>query len=197
MKRKSVSRRTFLGSAAAMATMFASAAAAHEEAAFELPEDYLPKVIDMQVSLAPGAVHVFPNQFRLFLTLPDNQALRYTVGVGRPGLYHAGNFTVGAKREWPSWKPTPAMIKRNPDAYARYADGLPGGVDNPLGARALYLYDGSGYDTALRIHGTNKPRTIGTAVSNGCARLTNDHITDLYDRIAVGAPVFLYPQTKV
>ena len=135
MKGKNLSRRSFLGSAAAMAAMFASSAAAHEDPPFEMPVDYLPTLIDMQVPLPPGMIHVFPNQFRLFLTLPDNQALRYTVGVGRPGLYHAGRFTVGAKREWPSWKPTPAMIRRNPDAYARYADGVPGGVDNPLGAR--------------------------------------------------------------
>ena len=177
-----------------MTTLFTSSAFAHEEPPFEMPVDYLPTLVDMQVPLLPGMIHVFPNQFRLFLTLPENMALRYTVGVGRPGLYHAGRFTVGAKREWPSWKPTPAMIRRNPDAYAQYADGVPGGVDNPLGARALYLFNADGHDTALRIHGTNKPGTIGTAVSNGCARLTNDHIVDLYDRVPVGTPVILYEQ---
>lgn len=190
-------RRAFLKSLAAMTTLFAGSAFAHEEGPFDLPVEYLPTLIDMQVTLLPGVIHVFPNQFRLYLTLPDNQALRFTVGVGRPGLYHAGQFSVGAKREWPNWKPTPQMIARNPDAYARFADGMPGGVDNPLGARALYLFNDAGHDTALRIHGTNKPRTIGTAVSNGCARLTNDHITDLYDRVAVGARVFLYEQTAV
>ena len=87
------------------------------------------------------------------------------------------------------------MIRRNPDAYARYANGMPGGEENPLGARALYLFDGSGHDTYLRIHGTNKPRTIGSAVSNGCARLTNEHIIDLYDRVPVGTPVILYTQS--
>ncbi len=171
--------------------------AAHQEAPFILPDDYLPTLVNVPPSLAAGVIHVFPNDFRLFLTLPNAQALRYTVGVGKPGLYHAGQFTVNMKREWPSWKPTRAMILRNPDAYARYADGMPGGEDNPLGARALYLFDDNGQDTALRIHGTNKPRTIGTAVSNGCARLTNDHITDLYDRVPIGTPVFLYEQTAI
>lgn len=180
-----------------IAAMFGQALplSAHEEPAFVLPEDYTPKLVDMPVTLAAGAIHVFPNEFRLFLTLPDKQALRYTVGVGKPGLYHAGQFAVGAKQKWPSWKPTRAMIERDPVAYAQYADGMPGGEDNPLGARALYLFDAGGADTYLRIHGTNNPRTIGTAVSNGCARLTNDHITDLYDRVPIGAPVFLYEQT--
>ena len=89
------------------------------------------------------------------------------------------------------------MIRRDPEAYAQYAGGMPGGKDNPLGARALYLFDGKGRDTYLRIHGTNKPRTIGTAVSNGCARLTNDHITDLYDRVPIGTTVYLYEQAAV
>lgn len=195
MKGKIGNRRAFLGAFGAMTIVFTGSAGAHEEPSFEMPEDYLPTLVDMQVTLIPGIIHVFPNQFRLYLTLPDNQALRYTVGVGRPGLYHAGQFTVGAKREWPNWKPTPAMIKRNREAYAQYADGMPGGVDNPLGARALYLFNDAGQDTALRIHGTNKPRTIGTAVSNGCARLTNEHITDLYERVALGAQVFLHEQT--
>ena len=170
---------------------------AHQEEPFLLPEDYLPTLVDLPPFVPAGVIHVFPNEFRLFLTLPDERALRYTVGVGKPGLYHAGQYTVGMKREWPSWKPTPAMIKRNPDAYARYADGMPGGEDNPLGARALYHFDADGHDSYLRIHGTNKPRTIGTAVSNGCARLTNDHVTDLFDRVPIGTAVILHRQTAV
>lgn len=189
-------RRDFV---AALVATFGTAlsAAAHEDQPFVLPEDYYPTLVNLPPYVRAGNIHVFPNQFRLFLTLPNAEALRYTVGVGKPGLYHAGQFTVGMKREWPSWKPTAAMIKRNPDAYARFADGMPGGEDNPLGARALYLFDAKGRDTYLRIHGTNKPRTIGTAVSNGCARLTNDHIADLYDRVPVGASVYLHEQTPV
>ena len=189
-------RREFI---AAIAATLASALplSAHQDKPFVLPDDYLPKVVDVPPSVAAGVIHVFPNEFRLFLTLPNAQALRYTVGVGKPGLYHSGQFTIGMKREWPSWKPTPAMIERNPEAYAQYAGGMPGGEENPLGARALYLVDANGHDTYLRIHGTNKPRTIGTAVSNGCARLTNDHITDLYERVAVGMPVILHPQAPI
>lgn len=86
------------------------------------------------------------------------------------------------------------MIRRDPDSYAKYSDGMPGGIDNPLGARALYLFDADGRDTYLRIHGTNEPRTIGTAVSNGCARLTNDHVRILYDHVELGTRVELYPQ---
>ena len=189
-------RRDFIAAVAAI-LVTSRPASAHQEPPFVLPEDFLPTLVDVPPSLRAGVIHVFPNEFRLFLILPNAQALRYTVGVGKPGLYHAGQFTVGMKREWPSWKPTPAMIRRNPDAYARFADGMPGGEDNPLGARALYLFDDSGHDTYLRIHGTNKPRTIGSAVSNGCARLTNDHITDLYDRVPVGTPVILYAQSAV
>ena len=98
------------------------------------------------------------------------------------------------KKEWPSWKPTPAMVKREPEKYEKYAeDGMPGGLDNPLGARALYLFV-DGRDTYLRIHGTNQPSTIGRAVSNGCARLVNDHIIELYEKVPLGTKVYLYPK---
>lgn len=193
---QNLQRREFI---AAMAGTFGAALplSAHQAEPFVLPDDFLPTIVDTVAQMPVGVIHVFPDQFRLYLTLPDQKALRYTVGVGRPGLYHAGEFTVGAKREWPSWTPTPAMIERDPDAYAEFADGMPGGVDNPLGARALYLHDPQGVDSYLRIHGTNLPQTIGTAVSNGCARLTNDHITDLFDRVPVGTRVYLYPQAAV
>ena len=189
-------RRDFIAAVAAT-LVTARPVPAHQEPPFVLPDDFLPTRVDVPPSLRAGVIHVFPNEFRLFLILPNAQALRYTVGVGKPGLYHAGQFTVGMKREWPSWKPTPAMMRRNPDSYARFADGMPGGADNPLGARALYLFDDKGHDTYLRIHGTNKPRTIGSAVSNVCARLINDHITDLYDRVPVGTPVILHAQRAV
>jgi lipoprotein-anchoring transpeptidase ErfK/SrfK len=167
---------------------------AHQELPFEMPVDFLPTVVRISEQFQPGELHVLPDQFRLYWTIPDQKAIRYSVGVGRPGLYHSGTFVVGRKSKWPRWTPTPEMIERDPEAYEQFSEGMPGGVDNPLGARALYLFDQSGRDTYLRIHGTNKPRTIGTRVSNGCARLTNEHITDLYNRVPVGTRVFMYEQ---
>ena len=113
-------------------------------------------------------------------------------GVDRNGINI--EFTVERKAKWPWWRPTNAMIRREPHKYAKYKGGLKGGPNNPLGARALYLYDDKGRDTYLRIHGTNAPETIGSAVSNGCARLTNEHVKDLYERVEIGARVFLYPK---
>ncbi|WP_425303920.1 L,D-transpeptidase [Wenxinia saemankumensis] len=151
-----------------------------------------PTLVNVAEGIGPGEIHVDPNRFRLYWTLPEpGRAIRYAVGIGRRGLYESGSFRVGRKAEWPSWTPTPDMIERDPEAYEQYADGMPGGPNNPLGARALYLFAGS-RDTYLRIHGTNAPATIGRAVSNGCARLTNEYIVDLYNRVPVGAQVYLY-----
>ncbi len=124
--------------------------------------------------------------------MANNEALQYSIGIGKPGLYESGEFHVGAKREWPSWTPTPEMIERTP-SYAQWEDGMPGGPNNPLGARALYLYyAGTVRDSYLRIHGTNRPNTIGSAVSNGCARLVNEYAIHLYNRVPVGTRVVLY-----
>jgi lipoprotein-anchoring transpeptidase ErfK/SrfK len=110
------------------------------------------------------------------------------VGVGREeALNFRGSAVIGRKAEWPRWSPTEAMIHRMP-IYAHYAGGLPGGLGNPLGARALYLYRGN-QDTYFRLHGTNEPETIGEKVSSGCIRLFNHDIIDLYDRVPVGASV--------
>ncbi|WP_226780775.1 L,D-transpeptidase [Oceaniglobus trochenteri] len=160
---------------------------------YNVPEQYLPREVSLRVNLAPGEIHVLPDEFALYWTLPENRAIRYTCGIGRVGLYEPGEFYVGAKKEFPSWKPTPEMVKRSPEQYARYAeDGLPGGLSNPLGARALYLFQPQRGDTFLRIHGTDKPNTIGRAVSNGCARLVNDQIADLYNRVPMQSRVVLY-----
>ena len=187
------SRRAVLGGALA-AGLLPGLARAHAAEPFVLPREFEPTLVRLDAGLPPGEIHVLPNLFRLYWTLSGGEAIRFAVGVGRPGLYHAGRFTLGEKREWPSWKPTDAMIERDPGRYGRFADGMPGGPDNPLGARALYLFDDEGRDTLLRIHGTNDPRTIGTAVSNGCARLTNDHIVQLYDLVPLGTRVSLYRQ---
>lgn len=165
--------------------------------AFVLPDQFLPQLVNTyRPDWVPGSVHVVPDDFFLYFMLDDGLAIRYGVGVGREGLYEAGTFNVARKAEWPRWRPTNAMIRREPEKYARFADGVPGGPNNPLGARAIYLYDDDGRDTYLRIHGTTEPRTIGSAVSNGCARLTNEHVSDLYERVQIGARVHLYPKTS-
>jgi lipoprotein-anchoring transpeptidase ErfK/SrfK len=122
-----------------------------------------------------------PNKF-LYLVQGGGRALRYGIGVGRPGFTWAGMKTVSAKREWPDWRPPDEMLKRRPD-LPRY---MPGGPENPLGARALYL--GS---SLYRIHGSNEPWTIGTAVSSGCIRMRNEDVIDLYQRVQVGARVLV------
>jgi lipoprotein-anchoring transpeptidase ErfK/SrfK len=118
------------------------------------------------------------------------KARSYGVGVGKAGLTFKGMATIKPKAEWPSWTPTANMIRRNPGKYARYAGGVPGGKNNPLGARALYLYKGN-RDTYFRIHGTTEPDSIGRSISNGCIRMINEHAIDLYNRVAHGTGVIV------
>lgn len=191
MQEHAPERRKFLKVAASATMLSALGARTALAAPYVLPESFLPTQVRLRVRLKPGEIHLIPDTFKLYWTLENREAIRYTVGIGRPGLYQPGEFTVGRKAKWPSWTPTQAMIRRNP-AYAQWEDGMPGGPNNPLGARALYLYNAAGHDTMLRIHGTNLPHTIGTAVSNGCARLTNEHVTELYERVPVGTRVVLY-----
>lgn len=190
-----IDRRLFIASSLSASALAATGAIAHQKKpAYVLPKEYMPREVRLKTPLPAGEIHVDPNSFALYWTLPGNRAIRYSVGIGRPGLYQAGEFYVGAKRKWPSWTPTRAMIKRNPKAYRKFANGVPGGINNPLGARALYLYTPARGDTYLRIHGTNAPHTIGQAVSNGCARLVNDHVVELYDRVPLKTRVVLHPK---
>ena len=130
----------------------------------------------------PGTIIVdTPTKF-LYLVQGGGRAIRYGIGVGRPGFEWAGRKTVSMKREWPAWRPPAEMLQRRPD-LPRYMEG---GPDNPLGARALYL--GS---SLYRIHGTNEPHTIGQAVSSGCIRMLNEDVVDLYNRVHVGATVIV------
>jgi lipoprotein-anchoring transpeptidase ErfK/SrfK len=138
------------------------------------------QVVGFQSNYAPGTIIVNTAERRLYLVQPGGQALRYGIGVGRDGFRWGGVHKVTAKKEWPSWTPPSQMIARRPDLPRH----MPGGIDNPLGARAMYL--GS---TLYRIHGSNEPETIGQAVSSGCFRMTNDDVTDLYNRVSVGATV--------
>ena len=149
---------------------------------------YLPQTVRFGGRYRPGTVVVDPRGRFLYLVQGGGKARRYGVGVGRAGLAFSGSATIQRKAKWPSWTPTRNMIRREPEKYAQYASGVPGGPGNPLGARALYLYRG-GRDTYYRIHGTNQPSSIGRAVSSGCIRMLNDHVADLYERVPVGARV--------
>ncbi len=133
---------------------------------------------------APGTITVDTKNRYLYLSLSDGRALRYDVGVGRQGFEWSGVARIGRKAEWPSWTPPKEMLKRRPD-LPRHMEG---GLDNPLGARAMYLYSGA-RDTMFRIHGSNEPWTIGEAVSSGCIRMLNEDVVDLYNRTRVGSKV--------
>jgi len=135
-----------------------------------------------------GTIVIDTKSRYLYLVESSGTARRYAIAVGREGLEFKGKATVGDKQEWPRWIPTQDMQKREPKKYGQYKDGMNGGPDNPLGARAIYLYQGKS-DTHIRIHGTNQPQTIGTNSSNGCFRMVNDHVIDLYGRIKKGAEV--------
>jgi lipoprotein-anchoring transpeptidase ErfK/SrfK len=138
------------------------------------------EIVNYPTRHAAGTIIVSSAERRLYLVLGDGKALRYGVGVGRPGFEWKGEQRITMKREWPDWRPPAEMLKRRPDLPRHMA----GGEDNPLGARAMYL--GS---SIYRIHGSNEPETIGYAVSSGCIRMTNEDVTDLYERVKVGAKV--------
>ena len=136
------------------------------------------EIVDYETQYQPGTIVVETGERRLYLVLEGGKAMKYGIGVGRDGFTWTGAHRITRKAEWPGWTPPPQMRKRVPDLPAY----MPGGPDNPLGARALYI--GS---TLYRVHGTSEPWSIGQAVSSGCIRLTNDDVTDLYERVNVGA----------
>jgi lipoprotein-anchoring transpeptidase ErfK/SrfK len=137
-----------------------------------------------------GTIVVDTPARRLYYVLGGGRAMRYGIGVGRNGYSLAGWAHVGRKAEWPSWTPSPNMLRRDPGKNMKYAGGVPGGPGNPLGARAMYLYQG-GRDTMFRIHGTNQPQSIGLAMSSGCVRMMNHDVIDLYSRVGVGDRVYI------
>lgn len=144
---------------------------------------------------APGTIVVDTFARRLYHVLEGGRATRYPIAVGREGLSFRGSGVIGRKAEWPSWQPTANMIRTRPDLYAAYAGGLPGGLENPLGARAMYLYRG-GRDTMFRIHGTVDNASIGHATSAGCIRLFNQDAIDLYGRVDTGTRVKVRSQEE-
>ena len=161
------------------------------EGDYEIPERFRARVVQVAPGLVPGDIHIVPQSYNLYFILSGDTAIRYGVAVGAEGLGWHGQANVGRKVEWPSWRPTDEMIGRHPERYAKYADGMPGGPDNPLGARALYLFQGE-RDTAIRIHGTTDPSSIGAQASNGCFRMYNNHVIDLFNRASLGARVYAY-----
>jgi lipoprotein-anchoring transpeptidase ErfK/SrfK len=135
----------------------------------------------------PGTIIVDTSERYLYVVEDNGMATRYGVGVGRAGFAWSGRAKVGRKAEWPTWTPPPQMIRRQPE-LKKYAGGMKGGPNNPLGARAMYLYSG-GRDTMYRLHGTNQPGSIGRAMSSGCIRMMNADVVHLYNRTPVGTPV--------
>jgi lipoprotein-anchoring transpeptidase ErfK/SrfK len=162
--------------------------AAHKE----VPEAFKRQIVKFRTAEKPGTIIIDGNQHFLYLVQPGFTAIRYGIGVGREGFGWAGIVRVGRMEEWPTWTPPAEMVARDPNAVP-FANGMPGGPDNPLGARALYLYEGD-QDTIYRIHGTPEPWSIGLDVSSGCIRMNNDDITDLYTHVAVGAKVVVLMQ---
>ncbi|WP_112944220.1 MULTISPECIES: L,D-transpeptidase [unclassified Rhizobium] len=156
------------------------------------PEAFRRQIVTFRTAEPPGTIIIDGNQHFLYLVQPGGQAIRYGIGVGRDGFGWAGIVRVGRTAEWPVWTPPAEMVARDANA-AKWAAGMPGGPDNPLGARALYLYAGD-QDTIYRIHGTAEPWTIGLDVSSGCIRLNNDDVTDLHSRVQIGAKVIVLMQ---
>ena len=147
------------------------------------------EVVDFASPERPGTLIVNTGERALFRILAEGLAMRYPVAVGKEGHDWAGIAEVGRKVRWPTWTPPAAMIARKPE-LAKWANGMPGGPENPLGARALYLYD-KGRDTLFRIHGTNEPASIGRAASSGCIRMLNAHIEGIYEATPLGTKVIV------
>ncbi len=184
-------RRQFFGTAAAAGAMLA---APNIVRAFELEPQFLPQQVAVRPEIAPGNLLVVPQQHFLYYVSEPGVAMRYGVGVGKAGLEFRGVAHIGAKKEWPTWRPTNDMIERDPQAYSKFVDNdyvQPGGPSNPLGARALYLFK-DGRDTYFFIHRTTQPSSVGRSVSNGCIRMINAHVEDLYERVPVGTQVTVF-----
>jgi lipoprotein-anchoring transpeptidase ErfK/SrfK len=154
----------------------------------EVEPQFLRREVAYPTREAPGTVVVDTDNRFLYLVRENGRAIRYGIGVGKQGMSWRGRATIARKAAWPRWTPTAAMIARDPEKNARWAGGMQAGLDNPLGARALYLYQGN-RDTLYRIHGTSEPWSIGTSVSSGCIRMFNQDIIDLHSRVPTGTTV--------
>lgn len=153
-----------------------------------IPRKFRKQTVSYSTREKPGTIVIDTKNHFLYYVLDGGKAVRYGVGVGRDGFGWSGKVNVGRKAKWPRWTPPPEMRVREARKGIKLPVSMAGGPENPLGARALYLYQG-GRDTIYRIHGTNAPWTIGYNMSSGCIRMVNDHVTDLYERVKVGAHV--------
>ncbi len=150
--------------------------------------EHVRREVDFATDEVPGTVIVDQQARYLYYVLPGGRAMRYAVGVGPASRSFQGTATIAYKGKWPRWTPTQNMIRRSPEHYGRFKDGVAGGPSNPMGARALYIHK-DGQDTYYRVHGTNAPSSIGKAVSAGCIRLLSQDVIDLYDRVRPGARI--------
>ena len=152
------------------------------------------QVVDYPTTERVGTLVVDTPAKYLYLVMEEGTAMRYGIGVGRGGFSWSGRATIAYKRKWPTWTPPAEMIKREPELapYSAANGGMPPSLDNPLGARALYIFQ-DGRDTLYRLHGTNQAWSIGKAVSSGCIRLLNQDVIDLYGRVPDGTPIRVIP----
>ncbi len=160
----------------------------------KVPKKYRRKVVRFNAGYDPGTIVIDTRQKFLYLVQPGGRALRYGIGVGRQGFSWSGTAVIRRKAKWPTWTPPAAMVERDEFA-AQWAGGMPGGPKNPLGARALYLFQGN-QDTLYRIHGTFVPSSIGKAVSSGCIRMLNADVADLYERVPIGTQVVVQQKSR-
>lgn len=177
--------------------IFTSSYVSVKDAGYQLPKipiekverKYHRQVVAYRTDEKPGTIIVDTKEKFLYFVMPEGRAMRYGIGVGREGFEWQGSARIAMKREWPTWTPPSEMIKRQPE-LAKWRTGQPGGLSNPLGARALYLFNKGG-DTGYRLHGTPEWNSIGKATSSGCIRLMNQDIIDLYERAENGAKVIV------
>ena len=179
-----MNRRNFISGLVAMAPGSAFAAAKKKAVPYSGAE-----VVEFATPEKRGTVIVNTQEFVLYHIIGRETAIRYGVAVGKEGFDWAGIAKVGRKVKWPMWTPPAAMIKRRPE-LAKWRNGMPAGPENPLGARAIYLFEGP-RDTLFRIHGTNEPQSIGSAASSGCIRMLNEEVSELYESVQIGTKVIV------
>jgi lipoprotein-anchoring transpeptidase ErfK/SrfK len=205
---QTLSRRSLITGVSATAAAFGLAGCSSTATSgwrIAKPGEFRPNYRRTEVSYltqeTPGTIIVDPPTHFLYLVEAGGKAQRYGIGVGGEGYGWSGEAMVESKQEWPDWYPTSEILQRQPQLSARLTQlqggqGVPGGPENPLGARALYLWQGN-KDTLYRIHGTNEPWTIGQNVSSGCIRMNNNDVIDLYNRTRIGTKVVVLPSRVI